>query len=99
MLVTTRRAVLSDTESIAEQYLRARRAAATAGTIPPLVHADDKVRRWIADQVVASLECWVACSPDALLGMLVLEREWIEQLYVDPDLTGHGIGAELVAVA
>jgi ribosomal protein S18 acetylase RimI-like enzyme len=31
--------------------------------------------------------------------MLVLESGWIDQLYVDPGLTGVGIGAELIAVA
>jgi GNAT superfamily N-acetyltransferase len=30
--------------------------------------------------------------------MQVLETDWIDQLYVDPDLTGVGIGAELIAV-
>jgi GNAT superfamily N-acetyltransferase len=99
MLVRTRPAIPSDTEPVAELYIRARRAAATTGAIPPLAHVDDEVRRWIADQVVPKLECWIACSSSALLGMLVINREWIEQLYVDPDLTGHGVGAELVAVA
>ena len=31
--------------------------------------------------------------------MLVLEGDWIAQLYVDPNHTRRGIGAELVAVA
>jgi GNAT superfamily N-acetyltransferase len=31
--------------------------------------------------------------------MLVLDDDCIEQLYVDPDLTGAGIGAQLLAVA
>jgi GNAT superfamily N-acetyltransferase len=96
----TRRALQSDADSIAELYLRARRAAASAGTIPMLVHDDDDVRRWVADLVVPRLECWISGSPQhALVGMLVLEEDWIDQLYVDPDLTGHGIGAELIAVA
>jgi ribosomal protein S18 acetylase RimI-like enzyme len=34
-----------------------------------------------------------------LVGILVLDGEWIDQLYVDPDLTRAGIGAELIAVA
>jgi predicted N-acetyltransferase YhbS len=44
--------------------LRARKAAAAAGTIPPL-----------------------------------LDRNWLEQLYVDPDLTGQGVGSTLLALA
>jgi GNAT superfamily N-acetyltransferase len=33
------------------------------------------------------------------LGVLVLEDEWIDQLYVDPGHTGLGIGSQLIAVA
>jgi GNAT superfamily N-acetyltransferase len=100
MKVITRRAVPSDTDSISELYLRARRAAALARTVPALVHADDDVRRWMAGRVVPNLECWIADYPvGAVVGMLVLDQEWIDQLYVAPELTGHGIGAELIAVA
>jgi GNAT superfamily N-acetyltransferase len=31
--------------------------------------------------------------------MLVLDGEWIDQLYVDPTHTGHGIGSRLLEVA
>jgi GNAT superfamily N-acetyltransferase len=31
--------------------------------------------------------------------MLVLDENWIEQLYVEPELTRRGIGAELLALA
>jgi GNAT superfamily N-acetyltransferase len=31
--------------------------------------------------------------------MLVLDGDWIDQLYVDPDLTRAGIGAKLIGVA
>ena len=31
--------------------------------------------------------------------MLALDADWIDQLYVDPDLTRAGIGAALLAVA
>ena len=35
----------------------------------------------------------------AVVGMLVLDADWVDQLYVEPELTGHGIGSELIAVA
>ena len=95
-----RRARSSDAAAIAELYLRSRRAAAAIGTIPPLVHDDDEVRSWIRGVVVQRLECWVADrAPGTLVGILVLDAGWIDQLYVDPDLTRSGIGAELIAVA
>jgi GNAT superfamily N-acetyltransferase len=98
--VIIRRATSSDAESAAELYLRARRAAAAVGAIPPLVHDDDGVRTWVTHFVISRLDCWLAERlPGTVVGMLVLEEDWIEQLYVDPELTGAGIGAELVAVA
>jgi len=100
MRVIIRRAAPSDAAAAAELYLRARRAGSATGSIPPLVHADDDVRPWITHVVIPSLECWLAeRESGALVGMLVLEADWIDQLYVDPDLTRAGIGAELIAVA
>ncbi|WP_249019716.1 GNAT family N-acetyltransferase [Conexibacter sp. S30A1] len=100
MKVITRRALPSDADSISGLYLLARRAAAIAGTVPALVHDDDGVRRWVADRVVPSLECWIADYSDrAMVGMLVLDQDWIDHLYVAPDLTGREIGSELITVA
>jgi GNAT superfamily N-acetyltransferase len=33
------------------------------------------------------------------VGLLVLDHEWIDQLYVDSGLTGHGIGSLLIELA
>ncbi len=33
------------------------------------------------------------------MGILVLEDDWIDRLYVDPDRTGSGIGSRLMTVA
>jgi ADP-ribose pyrophosphatase YjhB (NUDIX family)/ribosomal protein S18 acetylase RimI-like enzyme len=98
--VITREALPSDADAISDLYLRARRAAAAAGTIPTPAHDDDAVRRWIADHVVPKLECWIATdSQGAVVGMMVLEDERLDQLYVEPDLAGHGIGTQLMLLA
>lgn len=100
MDVLIRRSTGSDAEAVAQLYLRARRAGAIGGTIPPLAHDDDEVISWVARVVVASLECWLATrAAGGLVGMLVLEGDWIDQLYVEPSLTRSGIGAQLIAVA
>jgi GNAT superfamily N-acetyltransferase len=98
--LTVRRAGAPETEAVAILYLRARKAAAAAGTILPPVHDDRDTQAWIAQRVIPALECWVAeTSSGALAGMLVLDRNWLEQLYVDPDLTGQGVSATLLALA
>jgi len=100
MQVTIRRARSSDAAAAAELYLRARRAGSAAGTLPPLTHSDDEVRSWVTHVVIPRLECWLAEGVSgAAAGMLVLEADWIDQLYVDPHLTCAGIGSELIAVA
>ena len=100
MQMIIRRATSSDAAATAELYLCARRAASAKQTVPPLVHDDDDVREWVTQVVIPRLECWLAEDESGILvGMLVLDGDWIDQLYVDPDLTGAGIGSELIAVA
>ena len=36
---------------------------------------------------------------DAIVGIMALNDDWIEQLYVAPAHTSRGIGSELVAIA
>lgn len=92
-----RRADAADAAALAELFLRARRAAVPA--IPPNVHTDDEVRQWMSDVVVARRETWVAEGRGALVAMLVLDGDDLDQLYVDPDRTGDGIGSSLVLFA
>ena len=98
MSVTFRRATEADARAAADLWLRARKAA--VGVIPPTVHADDDVRAWFASHVVRDTELWVAEDRvGALVGILVLEGRWLDQLYVEPTMTGRGIGASLVELA
>ena len=100
MQAMIRHATSSDAAEVTELYLRARRAGSAAGTIPPLAHDADGVRSWVTEFVIPRLECWLAENVSgAIVGMLALDAGWIGQLYVDPDLTRAGIGAELLAVA
>jgi GNAT superfamily N-acetyltransferase len=100
MQMIIRRATSADATATAELYLRARRAGSAKGAIPPPVHDDEDVSGWVAQVVVPRLECWLAeHASGTLAGVLVLKDDWVDQLYVDPDLTGAGIGAELIAVA
>lgn len=92
-----RRCGSHEAPEVAELWLRARRAAVPV--IPAPVHTDDEVRAWFADAVVPVCEVWAAHDGGAVVGLLVLEGEELDQLYVDPVRQGEGIGGRLLATA
>jgi GNAT superfamily N-acetyltransferase len=92
-----RRGTGTDADSAAEVYLRARRHAVPE--IPPLAHCDDQVRQWM-HRVLDEQEAWLAIAGDGtVLGLMVLNGDWVEQLYVDPVRTGRGLGTRFVELA
>jgi GNAT superfamily N-acetyltransferase len=95
--VTLRRAEAADAAALAEVWLRSRRAAQP--TIPPPVHADHEVRHWFANVVVPTRETWLAEVDGAVVAVLVLDGDELDQLYVEPGWQGRGIGSELVRLA
>lgn len=98
MHFTLRTGTDRDAEAVAHLYVRARRAA--EGSIPAMVHSEGETRRWIAGRVIPHKELWVAEGDDGvLLALLVLEQDWVDQLYVEPTLTGRGIGSDLITLA
>jgi GNAT superfamily N-acetyltransferase len=89
-----RRGTGADADIAAEVYLRARHRAIPE--IPPLVHSDDEVRHWMRG-VLDNQEVWLAFADHgALLGLMVLDGDWVEQLYIDPAWTGRGLGTRLL---
>lgn len=79
--------------------VRARERVSKLGAIPPLLHDRDDVTRWMTGRLSAA-DSWLAEDPSgALVGLLLLDGDMLDQLYVDPQLTGTGIGGQLLAVA
>jgi GNAT superfamily N-acetyltransferase len=96
--LTLRRADAADAIALADLFLRARRAAVPA--IPANVHTDAEVHRWMRDVVVARQQTWaVEDRGGALVAILALDGDEVDLLYVDPDLTGQGIGGRLLRFA
>ncbi len=95
--VEVRRARSCDAQQVASTWLRSRAAAVPA--IPPPIHSPDEVHAWFETVVLPSKETWVAEEDGTVLALLVLDEDWIDQLYVDPDHTGHGLGTDLVNLA
>ena len=94
--VVLRRALPADAPAVADVWLRSFTAA-----LPDVrrAHTDDEVRAWFRDVVVPERETWVAEADGAVVGLMVLGPGEIEQLYLDPDWRGRGLGERFVAVA
>ena len=88
---------MEDTGEIVGVWLRSR--AASVPEIPPPVHTDQEILAYFEAVVLPEREVWVADDGGAIVALLVLEDEWIDQLYVEPGRTGRGIGGRLIAVA
>jgi GNAT superfamily N-acetyltransferase len=42
---------------------------------------------------------WVAEAEGAVIALLVLDEDWVDQLYVAPDWTSRGVGSRLLEMA
>ena len=63
------------------------------------MHTDEEVHEWFEGVVHSSREVWVAASYDGPVALLVLDGEWIDQLYVDPAFARRGVGGRLLDCA
>lgn len=99
--IHVRPASVSDTDEITRLYIEARRAAEPI--IPPSVHGADATRAWIGQRLASDGPAFVAEVPDSapaqIVGFMVLDGPFVDQLYVRPGLTGRGIGAVLLSRA
>ena len=91
-----RQATQADADAIADVY----RASFAATYAFPRAHSDDEVRRWVAEVLLRTREVWVATVPhQAVVAMMALTPDMVDQLYVAPGWTGHGIGSRLIGLA
>ena len=94
--VTLRPALAEDLPEVAELYIATRRDAFPA--MPAPVHSDDEIRSWVPT-LAGSKEIWLAetgGSGGDLLGFAVLDRNWLDSLYVGPRHQARGIGSALL---
>jgi GNAT superfamily N-acetyltransferase len=89
-----RRALPGEAGPLAQLWLRSR--AASGPSIPATIHTDEEVHQWFEEVVLQTCEVWVADSTGEAIALMVLDHEWIDQLYVDPASTRMGIGGALL---
>ncbi|MFE7212928.1 GNAT family N-acetyltransferase [Streptomyces sp. NPDC057611] len=96
--VVLRRAGAGDARDAADVWLRSF-AAALPGVVRP--HSDDAVRAWFQGVVVPRQETWVAEAGggSGVVGVMVLDDDMLEQLYLAPDWRGRGLGDRFVTLA
>jgi GNAT superfamily N-acetyltransferase len=92
-----RRALPEEAGTIADLWLRSRYASIPA--IPAPVHTDEEAREWFASVVIPDRDIWVIARDDLPVALLVLDDGWVDQLYVDPQWTGDGLGSVLIRLA
>jgi len=80
-----------DVDAIAELY---ERSFATLSFLPTL-HTLEEHRAWFG-QVVAEREVWVWEEESAILGFVALDDAMLDFLYLEPEMTGRGIGSALL---
>jgi GNAT superfamily N-acetyltransferase len=85
-----------DGPAIAAVYLRSFHA-----TLPHihLAHTDAEARGHFATVVTNERATWVAVEDGVVVGFVALNGDLVDHLYLLPEVTGRGIGAELIAWA
>jgi GNAT superfamily N-acetyltransferase len=89
-----RRLTLDDMQSAA-QVMR----CAFDERLPSLagLHTPEEDAGYFRDHLFPRCEVWGAFDPE-LVGFIAFDDEWIEQLYIDPQWQGRGIGRALLEI-
>jgi GNAT superfamily N-acetyltransferase len=86
-----------DTDDAAALWWRSRHADATQ--LPPSIHTSEQVAKWFAEVLLPDAQTWVALDDGRIVAVLTLDGDDLDQLYVDPDAAGQGVGSTLVDLA
>lgn len=95
--VLLRPATVADAPAMADLHVDCREA--NVGSMPAMVHTRETTHRWMTGRLEGASTGWVAERDGALVGYLVLTGDWLDDLFLAPGETGHGLGAALLDVA
>ena len=93
---TIRQLELADVDAAARVHRRASDHA-----LPWLtgLHTSDEDRWFYRERVFTGCQVHGAFEGGALAGIIAFRSDWIDQLYVLPEVQGRGVGSELLKVA
>lgn len=98
--ILVRKAILADTNVIAEIYIASRKKFLT---FAPLTHSNEAIHAWIHDTLIPTTEVFVAEIDHVVVGMMALSQKeknnWIEQLYISPEFVAGGVGEQFIIMA
>jgi putative acetyltransferase len=94
--VILRRAVADDAQAIAIVHRTAMRVSLS---FLPELHTAQEDLSFFAERFLPANEVWVAEADGQVAGYIGFDSDWINHLYVAPDVQGQGIGPALLAKA
>ena len=62
------------------------------------LHTPQEDRWFFRERVFKTSVVWGAFDDAAMIGMIAFREDWIDQLYVLPEVQGRGVGTELLQV-
>jgi GNAT superfamily N-acetyltransferase len=62
----------------------------------PVLHEESETRAWMRDVVLPNQEVLVAERDGRPVGFAAVDGDWLEQLYVAPEVFGTGVGRRLL---
>ncbi|MDB5621011.1 GNAT family N-acetyltransferase [Tardiphaga sp.] len=63
------------------------------------LHTSDEDRWFYRERMFTRCALWGAFDGGAMTGIIAFRGDWIDQLYVLPQLQGRGVGSELLEIA
>lgn len=99
--ISFRSAQKEDAEPIANVFLTSRKKFLS---FAPLAHSDAEIRNWIAEILIPDQPVSVAIMDKDIVGIIGVSNKspdfnWIDHLYLHPEVVGLGIGSQFVEQA
>jgi putative acetyltransferase len=91
--VNLRRASLDDMPALARLH---RRTVETSLPFVPHLHTPQEDAWWFAERLFASNEVWLAEDEEGPAGYIAFRPDFIEHLFVRPEIQGAGLGLRLL---